>query len=62
MRPEAARDVLLATHGGLGLALCAVLYHLSPMAVYRLVCAFGHQGLVTVLTRCRLLTSTRTIP
>ena len=24
------------------------------MALYRLVCAFGHQGLVTVLTRCEL--------
>jgi hypothetical protein len=24
------------------------------MALYRVVCAFGHQSLVTVLTRCRL--------
>ena len=24
------------------------------MALYRLVCAFGHQNLVTVLTRCGL--------
>jgi hypothetical protein len=24
------------------------------MALYRLVCAFGHQSLVTVLTRCGL--------
>jgi hypothetical protein len=31
-----------------------VLYHISPMALYRLVCALGHQGLVTVLTRCGL--------
>src|SRR5713226_9777055 len=54
MRPEVARDALLATHGGLSLALCAVLYHISPMALYRLVCALGHQGLVTVLTRCGL--------
>src|SRR4029450_527107 len=54
MRPEGARDALLATHGGLSLELCAVLYHLSPMALYRLICAFGHQSLVTVLTRCRL--------
>src|SRR5215831_5342594 len=54
MRPEVARDALLATHGGLSLELCAVLYHISPMALYRLVCAFGHQGLVTVLTRCGL--------
>jgi hypothetical protein len=54
MRPEVARDALLATHGGLSLELCAVLYHLSPMALYRLVCAFGHHSLVTVLTRCGL--------
>src|SRR6266536_1862049 len=54
MRPEVARHALLATHGGLSLELCAVLFHISPMALYRLVCAFGHQGLVTVLTRCGL--------
>ena len=54
MRPEVARDALLATHGGLSLELCAVLYHLSPMALHRLVCAFGHHSLVTVLTRCGL--------
>src|SRR5262252_9947853 len=54
MRPEVARDALLATHGGLSLALCAVLYHLSPMALSRLVCALGRQRLVTVLTRCEL--------
>ena len=54
MRPEVARDALLATHGGLSLELCAVIGHLSPMAVYRLVCSFGHQSLVPVLTRCGL--------
>src|SRR6516165_4239533 len=54
MRPEVARDVLLATHGGLSLELCAVIGHISPMALYRLICALGHQGLVTVLTRCGL--------
>src|SRR6266850_6395747 len=54
MRPEVARDALLATHGGLSLELCAVICHLSPMALYRLVCALGRQSLVTVLTRCGL--------
>jgi len=54
MRPEAARDALLATHGGLSLELCAVIAHISPMALYRLICAFGQQSLVTVLTRCGL--------
>ena len=52
MRPEVARDALLATHGGLSLELCAVIYHISPMALYRLVCALGQQNLVRVLTRC----------
>jgi hypothetical protein len=54
MRPEVARDALLATHGGLSLELCAVLYHISPMALYRLICALGHHSLVAVLTRCGL--------
>ena len=44
MRPEVARDALLATHGGRSLELCAVICHISPMALYRLVCAFGHQS------------------
>src|SRR5215813_1306473 len=54
MRPEVARDALLATHGGLSLELCAVIHHISPMALYRLVCALGEHSLVTVLTRCGL--------
>src|SRR5216683_5192444 len=54
MRPEVARDAVLATHGGLSLELCAVIGHISPMALYRLICAFGHQSLVTMLTRCGL--------
>jgi hypothetical protein len=54
IRPEVARDALLATHGGLSLERCAVLYNLSPMALYRLICALGQQSLVTVLTRCGL--------
>ena len=51
LRPEVARDALLATHGGLSLELCAAIYHISPMALYRLVCALGSQSLVAVLTR-----------
>jgi hypothetical protein len=54
MRPEVARDALLATQGGLSLELCAVIWHISPMALYRLVCALGHPSLVTVLIRCGL--------
>ena len=54
MPPEVARDALLATHGGLSLELCAVIGHISPMALYRLICALGQQSLVGVLTRCGL--------
>jgi hypothetical protein len=54
MRPEVACDALLATHGGLSLELGAVICHISPLALYRLVCALGHQELVTVLSRCGL--------
>src|ERR1700758_3511873 len=52
MRPDVARDALLATHGGLSLEWCAVICNISPMALYRLVCALGQQSLVAVLTRC----------
>jgi hypothetical protein len=54
MPPDVAQTALLATHGGLSLELCAVICHLSPMALYRLVCALGQPSLVTVLTRCGL--------
>ena len=54
MHPDVARNALLATHGGLSLELCAVLYHISPLALYRLVCALGQHSLVIVLTRCGL--------
>src|SRR5262250_2110687 len=54
MRSDVARNALLATHGGLSLELCAVIGHISPMALYRLVCALGRQSLVTALTRCGL--------
>jgi hypothetical protein len=54
MRPDVARDALIATHGGLSLELCAVIGHISPMALSRVICAFGQHSLVTVLTRCGL--------
>jgi len=54
MRPEVARKALLATHGGLSLEWCAAICHLSPMALYRLICALGHHCLVTVLVKCHL--------
>src|ERR671911_2247674 len=54
LHPEVSRDALLATHGGLSLELCAVICHISPMALYRLICALGQQSVVTVLTRCGL--------
>src|SRR5215510_10371057 len=54
MRPEVARDALLATHGGLSLEWSAVICNITPMALYGLICAFGRYRLVTVLTRCGL--------
>ncbi len=54
MRPDVARDALLATYGGLSLEWCAVIGNIAPMALYRLVCALGQQSLVAVLTRCGL--------
>jgi hypothetical protein len=54
MRPEAARDALLATHGGLSLELCATICHISPMALYRLICALGQHSLISVLLKCHL--------
>jgi hypothetical protein len=54
MRPEVARDALLATHGGLSLEWCAMIGNISPMALYRVICALGQQSLVSVLTRCGL--------
>ncbi len=54
MRPEAARNALLATHGGLSLELCATICHISPMALYYLICALGRHSLVSVLVKCHL--------
>jgi hypothetical protein len=54
MSPEVARKALMATRGGLSLKWCAVVCHISPMALYRLVGALGQQSLVVVLTRCGL--------
>jgi hypothetical protein len=44
MRPAVARDALIATHGGLSLEWCAVLCHISPMALYRVIRAFGQRA------------------
>jgi hypothetical protein len=54
MSPDVARQALIATHGGLSLEWCATLCHMSPMALYRLICALGQHSRVTVLTRCGL--------
>jgi hypothetical protein len=54
MSPDVARQALIATHGGLSLAWSATICHISPMALYRLLCALGHHSLVTVLVKCRL--------
>src|SRR5919198_573763 len=54
MSPDVARQALIATHGGLSLEWCATIYHISPMALYRLLCALGQHSLVTVLVKCHL--------
>ena len=54
LNPAVAHQALLATHGGLSLEWSATLFNLSPMSIYRLVCALGRTSLVTVLTRCQL--------
>src|SRR5436190_7293479 len=54
IRPEVARQALIATHGGLSLEWCAVICHISPMALDRLICALGQHSLVTVLVKSRL--------
>src|SRR2546425_9844702 len=54
MSPDVARQALMATHGGLSLEWCATICHISPMALYRLICALGQHSLVTVLVTCRL--------
>ena len=53
MHPDAARDALLATHGGLSLERCAAICHLSPMALYRLIYALGQQSLMGSRTKNR---------
>jgi hypothetical protein len=37
IHPDIACDALLATHGGLSLERCAIICHVSPMALYRLI-------------------------
>src|SRR6266446_10745984 len=54
MSPDVARQALIATHGGLSLEWCATIFPISTMSLYRLICAFGQQSLLTVLTRCGL--------
>src|SRR6266700_3372561 len=54
MSPAVAREALVATHGGLSLEWCATIFHISTMSLYRAICAFGQQSLLTVLTRCGL--------
>jgi len=54
MSPDVAQQALIATHGGLSLEWCATICHISPMALYRLICALGQHSLVTVLVKWHL--------
>jgi hypothetical protein len=54
MRPEVARDALMVTHGGLSLEWCAVICHISPMALYSLICALGQHRFSAVRRRAEI--------
>ena len=54
MTPEDAQKALLATSGGLSLEVSAKILNVTPMAIYRLLCAIGSTSLVSFLTRCAL--------
>ncbi len=54
MRPDVACQALIATHGGLSLEWCATICDISPMALYRLICALGQHSLVSILVKCHL--------
>ena len=54
MKPSIAKKALLATHGGLSLQICATIENVDAMAIYRLVCWIGRNGLVKLLTQCHL--------
>jgi hypothetical protein len=41
LKAEVAKDAVVATHGGLSLELCAMICHVSPMAISRWLCAVG---------------------
>ena len=54
MKAEVAKKVLMATHGGLSLEICAVIENVCPMSIYRLICSVGRNRLVRLLTCCHL--------
>jgi hypothetical protein len=54
MSADVARQSLTATHSGLRLEWCATICHISPVALYRLICALGQHSLVAVLVKCHL--------
>ena len=54
MKAEVAKKVLMATHGGLSLEICAVIENVDAMAIYRLVCSVGRTCLVKLLAHCHL--------
>lgn len=52
MHPEIAEKTLRAACGGLSLELCSVLFNVSAMSVYRMMCGIGRHCLVTLISRC----------
>lgn len=50
-RTKQVRDALIAYHGGLSFENCAICFNIAPLALYRIICAFGKYSLEHVLTK-----------
>jgi len=48
-KTEQVKRAIIAYHGGLSFENCAICYNISPMCLYRLICAFGKHCLATML-------------
>lgn len=48
-RTKQSQKALLAYHGGLSLENCAISFNISPMSLYRIICAFGKYSTEKVL-------------
>ncbi len=49
--PETVKKALIAYHGGLSFENCAIIFNISGLALYRIICAFGRCSLPQMLTK-----------